>query len=590
VDLEVVATLLVLAATVLALAREWVGPAAAFVGALVLLVLLGIMPADEAFLGFSNPATISIAGLFIVSRALRDHAGLDSLVDRLLGDGRGGPRRALIRLLPSVMGLSAVMNNIPLVATTAPIVRTWAYRRGIAATHLLIPLSFAAILGGMLTAIGTGPTLVVSGMLAAAGQEPFSFFTITAAGLPLAVVGASVILVWGPALLPDRRGPHERTASTDRDYAVRLNVVAGGPADGATISTAGLRELETTYLATVVRGGHELGPVSPATRLQASDELVFVGCVESVRDLLTHPGLVEAEQPQTRHLRGNGHGLYECVVGGSSSLVGATLKDTSFRGRYGGAVIAIHRAGERLPGKLGTIVLRAGDALLVLAEPSFLDRWQGRSDFAVVTSAGNGTRPASGPYRWITLGTLAAMVALAATGLLSVVLAVLLACSVLIGTRAIRFRRALDALDREVLLIVAGAIGLGAAVQRSGLSAVLGSAVESVSARTGSLVALAAVVVGTLVLTEMITNVAAAALMVPIAIDAAERVGAEPVGFAVAIAVAASSSFLTPIGYQTNTIVYGLGRYRFGDYWRLGLPIAVGAIAVILLVVPAVWG
>ena len=578
----------ILAALVVALFRELAPPAAAMLGGLVLFVLVGILPPERAFVGFSSPATVTVAGMFVVARTVRDHAGLEGLTDRLLGDGSGGARGALVRLVPPVAGLSGVMNNTPLVAALGPIVRRWAERHGVAATQLLVPLSFAAILGGLLTLIGTGPNLVVSGTLAASGHEPLGFFTITAAGLPLVVVGGIVLVVFAPLLLPDRRSPHERLAGDQRHYTIRLTVVPGGPADGVTVAEAGLRDLATTYLATILRRGHEIAPVAPDTLLEGGDDLVFVGRVSQVRDLLDHPGLVEAEEAQTSLLDGDGHGLVECVVSSTSPLAGTTLKTASFRGRYGGAVVAIHRAGERIDEKLGGVTLRAGDALLVLADVGFAERWQGRADFAVVVPL-DGERPdARDRHGVVTLATLAGMVVLAGSGVVPVVTAVLAACSVLVVTRAIRFRRALDSLDLEVLLIIASAIGLGAAMEASGLAQRLADAVGALS--THRLVALAAVVVATMLLTELVTNAAAAGMMVPVAIASAELVGADPTGFAVGVAVAASSSFLTPIGYQTNTIVYGLGGYRFGDYWRLGLPLAATTVVTTLVVIPRVWG
>ncbi len=589
-EVAAVVALAVFVLVIVALVREMASPAGIMLGGLVLLVLVGVLPPERAFVGFSSPATISIAGLFVVARAVRDRAGLDRVLTSILGDGSGGSRGALVRLLPPVTALSGVLNNTPLVATAAPIVRSWAERRGVATSHLLMPLSFAAILGGLLTTIGTSTTLVVSGVLQASGRPAFGFFDITPAGVPVAVVGVGLVILLGPRLLPDRRSPHERIAGHERDYTLRLRVLADGDVDHRTVADADLRDLETTYLASIVREGHEIAPVAPDTLLLADDELVFVGRIDQVCDLLERPGLVEAEDAQTALLGGQGHELVEVVLGASSPLVGSTLKGASFRGRYGGAVIAVHRAGERVGGKLGEVTLHAGDALLVLADGAFHDRWQGERDFAVVVPLEAGAPSARDPYRWLTIGAVVLMVALAATGLLPIVTAVLLACSVLVLSRAISFRRALDALDRDVLLIVASAIGFGAAMEASGLAAVLSGAVARAASATGPLVALALVVLGTLVLTEMVTNVAAAALMVPVAIDAAERVDFDPTGFAVAVALAASASFLTPIGYQTNTIVYGLGGYRFGDYWRLGLPLAGAVLVTTLVVVPLVWG
>jgi di/tricarboxylate transporter len=590
VDVGVLLAVAILGLVLVALVRELASPAAVMVGGLTLFVLVGILPPKQAFVGFSSPATISIAGLFVVARAVRERAGLEAALSRLLGDGTRGPRRILTRLIPPVIGLSSVTNNTPIVAAAAPLVRGWAERRGVASTQLLIPLSFAAILGGVITTIGTSPNLVVSGVLEASGHSGLDFFEITPAGLPMAVLGGTLIIALAPRLMPDRRTPHERIAGHERDYALRLVVVPGGEVDGRAVAEAGLRDLETTYLASVVRDGREMAPVPPDTLLRGGDELVFVGRVDEVRDLLDRPGLVEAESAQTTLLDGDGHRLTECVLGPTSRLVGQTLKSASFRGRYGGAVLAIHRAGERVAGKLGQVRLRSGDALLVLADEGFRERWQGSTDFGAIAMLEDGPAPVADRHRWLTIGTLLGMLVLAASGLTSIVTAVLLACSVLVVGRALTFRQALDALDRDVLLIVASAMGLGVAMQSSGLADLLANGIGSAAQATGPLVALALVVVGTLVLTELITNVAAAALMVPIAIGAAERVDFDPTGFAVAVALAASSSFLTPIGYQTNTIVYGLGGYRFGDYWRLGLPLAVGTLVTALIVVPVVWG
>jgi di/tricarboxylate transporter len=589
---EILLAAVILGLVLFALVREVASPAAVVIGGLVAFVLTGILSAEQGFAGLSNPATLSVAGLFVVARAARDHGGLDRYVGRLLGDGRSGPRAALLRLLPPVVCVSGAVNNTPLVATAGPIVRAWGERRGVATTHLLIPLSYAAILGGMLTAIGTGPNLVVSGLLEARGEPGLGFFTITAVGLPVAAIGCALIVLLAPRLLPpDRRSPHEHLLGHERDYTIRLRVVGGGPVEGRTVAQAQLRDLPTTYLAGIGRRGRGLPAVASDLELEADDELIFVGQVDDVSGLLATPGLVEAEQPQTELLDGDGHMLTECVLGTASPLVGSTLKSTSFRGRYGGAVVAIHRAGERIEGKLGTVELRAGDALLVLAAPDFADRWAGRSDFSVVVPSERvAVTPKADHRRWIALGSLGGMVVLAASGAMSVLHAILLACSVLVATRTIRFRQALDALDREVLLIVAAAIGLGAGLEASGLSALLAGAIGTVAAGGGIIVAVAAVVIGTMVLTELITNVAAAALMVPIALDLADRIGAEPVGFAVAVAIGASASFLTPIGYQTNTMVYGLGGYRFGDFWRLGLPITATTLGTCLVMVPWVWG
>ncbi len=579
-SVDVLLTVAVLVVLVVALAREAAPPAAVILGGLIALVLGGVIPAGEAFVGFSNSATVTIAGLFVVARALQEHAGIERGLARLLGSGRAG-RASLARLVVPVVPASAVMANTPLVAALAPMVRTWAERHGRAPSQYLMPLSFAAILGGVITTIGTSTTLVVSGLVEESLGRGLGFLEVTPMGLPVAVGGTAVLLLLAPRALPDRRGIEAEVAAHERDYTFRMLVEPGGPLDGSTVRGAGLRNLESVFLARIDRDGHDIAPVGPDQLLEGGDLLTFVGRVEAVTGMQDRAGLVHTERPQTQLLDGDtaGHRFYDAVIGRDSYLAGRSLKEASFRGRYGGVVLAVHRAGERVAGKLGEVRLQPGDALLIQSDVAFTQRWAGPGDFALIAPLDD-EDPEPSPRRRLVLVTALGMVGLAASGLVAILPAVLGACAVLLGTGTLAFHEARDALDLDVLLIVAGAIGIGAAVQAGGLAGVVGDGIAAVAAGGGPAVALATLVVGTLILTELITNVAAAALMVPLALSIAPAAGADPRTLAVAVAVAASASFLTPIGYQTNTMVYGLGGYHFGDYWRLGLPITLVVVAV----------
>jgi di/tricarboxylate transporter len=560
VDAHLVITGLVLVVLVVALVRETVAPAPAVLAAVVVLTLVGIVEPETAFSGFSSSATLTVAGLFIVARCIQDHTGLDLALRRLLGEGRS-ETATLTRLTLPLVALSAVIANTPLVAATAPMVRGWAERTDRPPSRYLMPVSFAALLGGVITTIGTSTTLVVSGLVESSLGTPFGFLEITPVGIPVALAGAVVLIVAAPRLLPDRSSAGERVAAHERDYVFRMTVDAGGPLDGATVTEGGLRALEDLFLVRIDRDGHEIAPVGPDDVLRGGDELAFVGRIDHVREF-THEGLTHAEQGQLHLLDGDLHGLHEVVIGRSSDLVGRTLKEASFRGRFGAAVLAIHRAGGRVEQKLGTVPLLPGDSLLLQAGPSFAETWRDHGTFAVVV----------------------AMVLTAATGLTTTFLAVLAATSLLVGSRTIGFRTAIRSLDLDVLLIIAGAIGLGAAVEASGMAELLARGVAAVAAGAGPVAALAAIVIGTAIITEVVTNVAAAALMVPIAVQVGAQLDADPRVFALGVAVAASSSFLTPIGYQTNTIVYGLGGYRFSDYPRLGAPVTVVTLGVAIAV------
>jgi di/tricarboxylate transporter len=581
-DAWVVAAVLV--AMVVLLARDRHAPAAVVVGAVVALMLTGAVAPERGLSGFASPATATIAGLLVVARAVEEHGGLHAVLSRLLG-GDARPRAVLARLVFPVAAASAVVSNTAMVATLAPMVRRWARRNRHPASRYLMPLSFAAIVGGVVTLIGTSTTLLVSGIIAGQGLEPLGFLEITPVGLPAALLAGILLVVLAPKLLPDRTTAGESLAAREREYSFRMQVVPGGSLDGRTVREGQLRNLPDVFLARIERDGHVLAPVGPDQLLRGGDVLVFVGGVEDMRHARATDGLAHAEDTQHHLLDGDRHGLFEVVLGRSGRLLGRTLKEVSFRGHYGAAVLAVHRQGERVEGKLGTVTLQPGDSLVVQAADDFDERWGDRADFGVVVPLEDPVEPAS-RRRPLVLATFAGTILLAGSGLVPTLLAVLGACAVLIATRTVRFWQAKDALDVDVLLIVASAIGIGAAVQDSGLARSLAAGIVDVAGALGPLGALAAVVVGTIVLTELVTNVAAAALMVPIALDIATAFEADPRGFAIAVAVAASASFLTPIGYQTNTLVYGLGGYRFGDYWRLGLPLTLTVLATILVTVP----
>ncbi len=580
-------TLAVLAGVLAGLVLDRVSPVGAVLGGLVVLLLLGVVSPAEAFSGFANPATATIAALFVVARAVQQTGLLGSLLQRVLGD-LDGARAPLARLVAPTFALSSVIANTPVVATLASPVRSWAERHGRPASHYLMPLSFAAILGGLVTTIGTSTTLVVSGLLDQLGFGAFSLLEITPVGLPIALAGAMSLVALAPRVLPDRRNPLQRVARGERAYTFHARVEPGGPLDGVRVLAAGLRALEGVYLAGIERAGREIAPIAPEEVLEGGDLLTFVGRVDHVRDLVSRPGLKSAEEQHVDLLRIARRGFFEVVVGPTSPLAGQTPKELAFRGRYNAAIVAIHRAGERVLGKLGEVRLQAGDALLLLSDPGFAERWRDRRDFLVVVALDDEEVRMDG-RAWLALGVLVGMVAVSASGLLSILNAALAAVFVLVVSRAVTVQQARDALDVDVLLIIGGSLGLGAAVESSGVAAEVAKGIAGAAASAGPIGALAAVLVGTAVLTETITNSAAAALMLPIALQVATRVGSEPHAFAIAVAVGASASFLTPIGYQTNTIVYGLGGYRFGDYWRLGLPITAITLVSAIVVIPLVW-
>jgi di/tricarboxylate transporter len=476
------------------------------------------------------------------------------------------------------------VNNTPIVAMLVPQVTQWAERRGQSPSRYLMPLSFAAILGGVVTAIGSSTNLVVSGLLEAAGEVPLGMFEISGLGLPVALAGSVVLVLLSPAVIPERRPAHREIEEDFREFVLNMLVQPGGPMDGRAVEEAGLRHLQGVFLVEIERKGELIAPVTPTTVLRGGDRLTFVGKADLVVDLQAMRGLSLAEGAHTGGLDTARHTFFEAVVGEVSPLVGRTLKDVSFRGRYQAAVVAIHRAGHRVKAKLGDVRLRVGDTLMILADPGFRDRYRDRNDFLLVSMLG-GAPPVTTGRAWIVFAVATAIVGGAALGLLPILHLSLLGAFVLVMTGALTPSEARRAVDVNVIVVIAAAFGLGVAMSRSGLATTLAGWLVSTLGVLGPTGVLLGLVVATVVLTCLVTNNAAAVLMFPVAASAAVALDLEVRPFALAIAVAASASFLTPIAYQTNLMVYGPGGYRFADYVRMGGLVTLIVVPTILFAV-----
>ncbi len=580
-------TLVVLAAMVAGLVRGRVSPPAGVLGATALLYVLGVTTAAEAFSGFANTAPITVAGLYVLAGAVDKTGALQPVVSRLLAAPRS-IRFDLARLVvPSALG-SSFLANTPIVAMLTPAVTRWADEKGRSSSTFLIPLSYATILGGSLTAIGTSTNLVASGLLEDAGLGALGLFELAKIGLPLAVVGLLVILLLAPVLLPERRRP--RKAEAGRSFTVRMMVEAGGAVDGQSVQDAGLRSLSGVYLVEVERPELVIAPVRPTQTLRGGDTLVFAGRVDDIVDLQGIDGLTTAESDVLDELNAERDvAFFEVVVGPSSPLAGRTPAEVGFRQRYSGAILAVHRSGEQLGGKLGTARLQTGDTLLVVAEKGFRQRWRDSGEFLLVSRLDAEMPAASSRSIWA-LAAIGLVVVLPLLNVMSVTRSTILAAILLVGVGVLRPREARDAVDVNVVLMIGGAFGLGQAVSTSGLADQITETLLSTIGSAGTFGAVVGVVITTMVLTELITNAAAVALVFPIAIDVAEQSGLDPRLMVIGAAIAGSASFLTPVGYQTNTMVYGPGGYRFTDYLRLGVPLSLLSVVVISIMVTTLGG
>ena len=581
-------TLAVIVGMMAALATNRIGADLVMLGALGLLLVAGIVEPGQAFVGFSNEGLLTVAFLYVVVAGLRNSGVVSLLTGRVLGKP-SSEVNAQARVILPVAAMSAFMNNTPLVAVYMPMLDGFARRYRIAPSRVFLPLSYAAILGGVCTLIGTSTNVVVNGLIlehnrgaGAVPIAPFSMFTVTPVGLPVALAGLAYMLAAGRRLLPSRQTPLE-DEDDRRHYTVAMRVDPSAPIVGRTLEAAGLRSLSGLFLAHIERQQDVEHAVGPDEILRGGDVLVFVGVLESVVDLQQIRGLAPVTWEAGLGSRQDNR-LIEAVISPSSPLVGQTIRDGGFRTRFGGVIVAVHRHGERLKGKIGDIRMRPGDTLLIEAPPGFAKRHQNSSAFHLVTEHQGAAAPRH-ERAWMALALLLGFVVLSSTGWLDTLTSSMLAAAGMVLFRCTDGPLARETVDWQVLIVIGAGIGVGKAVELSGLAEVMARVVLGAAAHGGSTALLAGVYGLTWALTSVLSNSAAAVLVFPVALRAVQTAGLAFEPFAIAIAMAASCEFTTSVGYQTNLMVQGPGGYRPIDYVRFGGPLTLicGAVTVAVL-------
>ncbi|MDB4802500.1 SLC13 family permease, partial [bacterium] len=519
---------------------------------------------------------------------LEQTGAITSLIKKMLGLP-SSRITALLRLMLPTATMSAFLNNTPVVAVMLPVLDDWSKKCRLSVSQLMIPLSYATILGGLCTVLGTSTTVVVNGLMSSEGLEPLSLFEPGFVGLPCCFVGLIYILTTGKLLLPNRK-PASMNLDDPREYTIEMLVDPTSPLVGKTIEAAGLRHLTGMFLMEVDREGHILPAVSPSERLHANDRLVFVGVVDSVVDLQKLPGLTPAtdqvfklDSPRSERC------LIEAVASNTCPVINTTIRDARFRTRYNAVVIAVSRNGQRVRGKIGSITLLAGDTLLLEAHTSFADVQRNSRDFYLVSRVENST-PLRREKAWIAQIVLIGLVLLNTVFGWQILPSALLAAMILILTGCVKAHEARASIDWSVLITIAAGIGIGEAMkaEHSGAGPFIAEYLTSFSG--GAPIAALAIIYGiTMVFTNLITAKAAATLLFPVAVSTAASMGVNPMPFVVAVMIAAAASFATPVGYQTNLMVQGPGGYRYSDYVRFGGPLSLLLWIVAVLVIPLRW-
>ncbi|MDZ7717104.1 MAG: SLC13 family permease [Balneolaceae bacterium] len=599
IDLIIILTVLVFA--FIALAIDLWSPDAVLLTALAIVTVTGVISLEEAFLGFGNTILLALGSLYVIGAALRESGALDRASEFILGGETRSIERILLRLCPSVSTYSAFLNNTPIVAMGIPAIRSWAKKYHIPVSKLLIPLSYAAILGGLCTLIGTSTNLITHGLLESHGYKGLSFFELAWVGVPCAITGLVYLIFISPKLTPARRDIRYQEERS-RELLVELEVAEGAEVAGKTVADAGLGKISGFYLSRINRGEQEIAPVPKDEKLRLGDHLFYAakgGIAAKAPDLENYPGLRLAFQPpRTIRRDEKERELHQVVVKEGSRLVGTSVGEAKLLERFGAAVTGVRRRGRRIDEPLGEFVLHSGDVLLLDTGLGFRGAHEDTEDFFLTSEAG-GEAPGDvteikehrpgGKDLYISVGVLIGVIGLVAAGVIHIALAGILGVAVLLAFNIIEAGEARRSIDWTVLIVIGAALGLGKAMEVSGAAVIIGQGIVDVTSAYGPRTVLAGIIIVTVILTEIITNNGAIAIMFPIVLSVAETQGIDARGLIIGTTIAASMSLITPIGYQTNLMVYGPGNYKFTDFFKVGFPLQLTLWIVIIILVPLIW-
>ncbi len=552
-------------------------------GGATFLLITGVLPVDELLQVFSNPAPWTVAAMFIMSGALVRTGALNTLTGLVSKHAKDHPTMVLAGLAAFTLLASAFMNNTPVVVVLIPVVVQLARSIGVVPSKLLIPLSYTAIFGGMLTLIGTSTNLLVDGVAQAQGLEPFTLFEVTPLAICLAAFGMLYLRILGPRLLPDRFSLAEMLVNRKKtNFFTEVAVPEGSSVIGKIIGEIDLFKRPGMRVIDVLRGDESLRRKFPDVTLQQGDRVVLRTGMEELLGLRESNALEMVESLGSRETT-----TVEALISPGCKLVGRSLGNLRLRRRYGVYPLAVHRRNQNLGRALDSIVVRVGDTLLLEGAAQDIQRLAQDVDLVDVAA------PAERPYRRghapLVILALGAVVILAALGVAPIFALALVAVAFVLLARAIDADEAFGFVDGQLLVLIFSMLAIGAALQRSGAVAIIADGLAPYLMILPAPLLIWAVYLLTSVLTELVSNNAVAVVVTPVAIGLASALGVDPRPLVIAVMVAASASFATPIGYQTNTLVYGPGGYSFTDFMRIGIPLNISIGILASLLIPIFW-
>ncbi len=555
---------------------------------LILGPFLGLAP-EEAIVGFSNPATITVLAMFILSGAIQRTGMVNWLARRTVRLAQGSELRQLLLVMGLVGPISAFINNTAVVAILIPFVITLAHQHRRAPSKLLIPLSYTSQLGGVVTLIGTSTNILASALIAQEGYRSFGMFEFSKIGLLIFATGVTYLLLVGRKLLPERRTEADIAEKYQvKDYLTEVVVLENSPLVGKTLAESGLSRRFDIHVLEIIRDGQKMSYPLADKVLQPGDILFIRANREQLLKIKDEEGL--ALEPEVRHgppARDEELGLLEVIIAPNSDLIGGTLESTNFRNRYNCTVIAIRKHGAVIRERLGQVRLDFGDTLLLQGERGALEQIKREPGFIVTEEVQlEAFRTEKIP---VALAILGGVVLLAALGV-PILVTALVGCVLMVLTGCLTVNELHESIRWDVIFLLAGVIPLGLALERTGGAQLLAGLATQLAQDAPPIVALFIFYIATMVLTELISNNAAVVVMVPVGVVAAETLGIDPRAVVLAIMFAASTSFSTPVGYQTNTMVYGPGGYKFTDFLRVGGPLNLLLALLTPLYIAWLWG
>lgn len=585
--IQMLAVALVTVGVFVAFIREWAAPDVIALAALVIVVALGALNADAVVGLFSNSAPITIGAMFVLSASL-ERTGVMDWLARVFSHLAGKSLlRAIAVLALIVIPLSALANNTPVVVVFLPILMSYSRESGVPASKLLIPLSFLAILGGTTTLLGTSTNILTAGLAADLGQPPFGIFEITGMGLIYAAVGSVYLMLAGPKLLPDRPTLSSLLSSEDtRSFCSQAVVAPESSLVGKRLPETDFGKSRTIRVFEVIRRGRRVHDVPIDELVLAGGDVIIlkgsardVAAIKETGDLSFDKKSEAANDGEVR--------LVEAIIGPHSPMLGRTIRNLGLRRRYGVVAAALHRRGQNLLERFQDIPLEFGDTVLFEGPENNLARLRDEDDFLSLNETTQ--KPLRKSKAPIALACILGVVVLSAMGIVPIVTAAISAAVIVVLTKCIEPDEAYASIDWPILFMIIGMLGLGKALESTGGAKWVADHLASGLGPMGPLVLLAEVYLLASILTEIVTNNAVAIIMTPIVINIAAALDVNARPFIIAVMFAASASFCTPIGYQTNTYVFGAGGYKFSDFPRIGVPLNLLLFATAIFVIPIFW-